>query len=204
MIGFNRQGVITSTITKRISSFSKNENSVSEKINEAISKYKRSNINYPAIVYGRDNEPLAVQDFFNDFKKKHHHARLENVGLKIDEKLKFFGGSVDGVLHCECQNCDNNFILEIKSPFRLKDQSVKKEWHILEYLTKDGRLKTNHTYYFQIQCYLGLFGFRQAYFVVWRKVDFLTITIEFDKQFYDNIYECVRNYYFNYYVKSFL
>ena len=126
MIGFNRQGVITSTITKRISSFSKNENSVSEKINEAISKYKRSNINYPAIVYGRDNEPLAVQDFFNDFKKKHHHARLENVGLKIDEKLKFFGGSVDGVLHCECQNCDNNFILEIKSPFRLKDQSVKK------------------------------------------------------------------------------
>ena len=119
-----RKGIITSTLTKRISSFIQKGNIDAQKINKAISKERIGNINYPAIMYGRDSEALAIADFFKDFKKKHLKAKLRNVGLKIDRNLKFFGGSADGILSCECQKCDNNFILEIKAPYRLKNKSI--------------------------------------------------------------------------------
>ena len=201
---YYRKGVITSTLVKRIISFCEKGKPLDDRLNNAISKFGQRNVNYPAIVYGREMESFAITDFFNDFRKKHYSAKIQNVGLKIDRHLKFFGGSADGVLHCKCQNCVNDFILEVKAPYRLKDQSVVEGWRILEYLTEDMQLNTNHSYYYQIQCYMGLYGYKQGFFVVWSKKDYISIIVDFDEALYGKICEFVQVYFYEHYVKSLL
>ena len=197
---YYRRGVVTSTITKRIDTFFRTAHPLVDSINESISKRYNSNLNYPAIVYGRESEPFAIADFFSDFKKKHSRAKLIKVGLKLDKSLKFFGGSADALVSYAHQNTRKNFVVEIKAPYRLKDKSVLKEWRILEYLSKDQTLKKNHSHYFQLQCYLGLFGISTGLFVVWSKIDFLVIPVEFDQEFFEKIRRNVKNYYFKHYI----
>ena len=197
---YYRKGIITSTLTKRIDTFFNTGHLSIERINEAITKRKQTTLNYPAIVYGRESEPLAIADFFSQFKKSHPCAKLTKVGLKLHKDLKFFGGSADALVSYKHQNCTKTFVLEIKAPYRLKDKSIVKNWGILEYLTKDGSLKRNHPHFYQLQCYLGLFNLPSAYFVIWSKVDFLSISVDFDKDFYDNICQNVKTYYFKHYL----
>ena len=196
---FYRKGIVTGTLTKRIWGYIYENRSNAETINKAISKVISFDLRFPAIVYGRESESLASRDFVQQYKKNHRNVKFFEYGLKLDENIKYFGGSVDGVIQCDC--C-GKFIIEIKAPYRLRDDSVHENFSILEYLNEDKSLKTIHPYFFQIQSYLGLYNLPKAFLIVWSKMDFLVIDVNFDSIFYKKLTDAVQEYYKNIYLPS--
>ena len=66
---FYRKGLITATLTKRISTAVK-KGEGSGKINAAISKVENTQLWYPAIRYGRDNEQRAIEAFIEKYRSQ--------------------------------------------------------------------------------------------------------------------------------------
>ena len=200
---YYRQGVVTATLTKRICTNAKKGEGKNHKIDASISKLGDEKLFYPAILYGRTMEPNAVKCFFETFKNTHEKAKLLNVGFKLHQELKIIGGSADGVLQCDCDDCPKNRILEVKCPYRLKGQSIQKNWKILEYLTPNCELKQNHEYHYQIQTYLGLYGYSEAILLIWSEIDYITIKVKFDSAMWNLICESTVNYYYKFYAQNY-
>jgi hypothetical protein len=200
---FYRRSVVTATLTKRICTNARKGGGKNVKIDASISKLGDEKLFYPAILYGKVMESNAVKCFFKTFQKTHENAKLLNVGFKLDQKLKIIGGSADGVLQCDCVDCPKNRILEVKCPYRLKGQSIQKNWKILEYLTPNCELKQNHEYYYQLQTYLGLYGYSDGILLIWSEIDYLMINVKFDLALWRLICECTVDYYYKFYVKNY-
>lgn len=204
---FYRKGVITATLTKRICYFMetfaglelKKREKKRRKINFSISKIEEQQLFFPAVIYGRQSEDTALDSFWESFCLTHQHVIIERVGLRLHES-RILGGSVDAVLWCSC--CKPR-IIEVKCPFRLKHESIQRNWECLEYLSENGELKENHAYYFQIQTYLGLYQYDEAVLIIWSRIDHIQIRVPFNKSVWDKILTNSTDYYFNYYLKSF-
>ena len=69
-------------------------------------------------------------------------------------------------------------------PYSIKDKCVATDGYNLQYLTETLELKKNHTYYYQLQTYLGIYGYSKGYFCVWTPHDVLLLEIAFDKNFW--------------------
>ena len=195
---YYRKGMVTATIAKRLVYAVKNEN-VNDNLRRAIEKKDSSILHYPALVYGRENESQGVRAFYNFMKYRHKNLRIQQVGLKIDENLKFLAGSSDGVVSCSC--CSESRLLEIKCPFRLRNSSIKTNGHLLEYLDGDSNLIKSHSYYYQINVCLGVWKCKTCYFVIYTPKDILIKEIHFDEQLFKTMKESVKEYYFKYYLK---
>ena len=194
---YYRRGVITGTTTYRIVNAVK-KGKENENINNAISKLYNQQLFYPAIKYGRDNEQNAIDAFTKIIRPKHHGLKIKQVGLRLDHNHPYIGGSADGEVQCLC--C-KNMILEVKCPFSIKDHSVKTHGHQLAYLNDKLELRKNHYYYYQIQTYLGIYGYDKAYFCIWTKKDTHIIIIEYDHQLWLNMKSNLCKYYFDFYLK---
>lgn len=193
-----RKNVITATLTKRICTAVKKQNTCS-KINEAITKTEHVELFFPSIVYGRKSEEKALADFWLVYQKKHKNPKIEKVGFTHHTNF-INGGSPDFLYECSC--C-GRFVGEIKCPYSLMEESVLENYHKLPYLTQTGELKTVHGYYFQIISYLGIFGLAKASLIVWSQVDFKVITVDFDKTVWEQIILDSENYYFQRYLPEY-
>ncbi|CAD6234145.1 GSCOCG00012364001-RA-CDS, partial [Cotesia congregata] len=71
--------------------------------------YPSRNSHNPAMVYGKNNEPNAL-----DRLEEHEDIQIEPCGLFIDDKILGFGASPDGLV-------GDDGIVEIKCPYTLKD-----------------------------------------------------------------------------------
>ena len=112
---FYRKCCITASIGKRITTAIRNgEDSLN--INKAITKKECFELNYPAVIYGRDNEERAIQAFLKKYKSQHIDLKVSNVGFRLDKTLSIIGGSADGVVTCSC--CPPRLI-EVKCPYDL-------------------------------------------------------------------------------------
>ena len=82
-------------------------------------------------------------------------------GLFVCEKLPYLAASPDGLVECDC--CDRR-VLELKCPYCLKSEvkSIKD----VPYL-KDGCLKEDHDYYYQMQMQMLCTKTKYADFFVW-------------------------------------
>ena len=128
----------------------------------------------------------------------HHNLRVERRGLQLDETHPFIGGSVDGVVLCDC--CEPS-ILEIKCPFSIRNGTVANDGNGLQYLTDELQLKINHNYYYQLQTYLGIYKYKKGYFCVYTPQDVLILHIDFDQDFWQKLKKDLCIYYEHYYLR---
>ena len=117
------------------------------------------------------------------------------------QQAPYIGGSPDGFVSCDC--CPQTALIEIKAPWRLREVGLT-SWQLLEYLDEKQNLRRNHSYFHQINLYLGIFNLEKAYFVVYARQAVLTEVINFDKTFFKFQIKNLKEYYLTKYLPSVL
>jgi hypothetical protein len=72
----------------------------------------------------------------------------------------------------------NTCILEIKCPISCKDSEIN-----VDYIDSDGKLKTNHAYYTQIQILLYVTCAKTCHFFVFSSCDYKLIIVHYDANY---------------------
>lgn len=129
---------------------------------------------FPAILYGKQNEHKAIAAAVKIFKQeKHDNFKGRKCGLVISPDYPYFAASPDFFFECDCCKL---VVVEAKCPFKLDDSnrdaginSLLNRQH--PYITQDteGNIVMNHKheYYFQIQMQMFLSKATYGIFVVW-------------------------------------
>ena len=195
-----RRGLMTATASKRIvnQNLKKCNN---EKLNRAISKCYPTTYTNEAMEYGIREEKNALNAFFEIFKESHLNPEIINTGLIVYDRAPYIAGTPDAILKCEC--CTELYLVEIKCPFRLA-QCGTGGWKILEYFDEHGDLKKSHTYFSQLNLYLGITGIKTAYFVVYARGDTIIREIDFDAAYFEYQIRNMSEYYRDYYLPTVL
>ena len=136
--------------------------------------------------YRRDNESVALQEYCN-----YTGNTVKPTGLWICRDAPQLACSPDGIVQEKTQTGYAQGLVEIKCPFVLKDGEVRKfKSHLtvaqqkafcLEEGVKGFYLKTNHSYYTQVQMQMGVMGLGWCDFMVWCQKDFVVIRVAFDQ-----------------------
>ena len=193
-----RKNVITATLTKRVCTAVQKQKTC-EKINSAITKLHKTQLFYPAVLYGQESEEKALADFWSVYRRNHKEAKIEKVGFTHHTNF-INGGSPDFIYECSC--C-GRFVGEIKCPYSLAHESVLENYEKLIYMTKTGELRTTHSYYYQIMTYLGIFNLTRCSLVIWSQLDFKVVVVDFDKAVWEEIVQASETYYFENYLPEF-
>ena len=195
-----KRSIITGTSCKYV--LNQNlKNVVNVKLNQRLTRTFQSNFKTEAMIYGIANESIALDVFLKGFKIKHKNARIHTTGLTLYKEAPYIGGSPDGFVSCDC--CPQPVLVETKAPFRLREVGLT-SWRLLEYLDEGQNLRKNHSYYHQINLYLGIFNLQKAYFIVYAKQGVLSKVINFDKEFFEYQIKNLKEYYLTKYLPSLL
>lgn len=160
---FLRRGMITASVFKDVCS------SKRMKVNSLVNRILRpSLLNTPAIRYGVENEAVAMQHLKAVLQLTHRNVTVQQCGLMICLEHPFLGCSPDGIVYCECHR---PALVEVKFIYALKDVDpvrIAEEGQQLTNfcLRRDGTLKENHKYHYQVQAqlHLNLFDIDLCYF----------------------------------------
>ena len=92
--------------------------------------------------------------------KQHQDFKVVDAGLFVDHLDPFLGASPDEIAQCVC--CGRG-VVEVKCPFCFKDDLPEDDNN------SEGtwKLKTDHSYYYQVQLQLHVCDVVYADFVVW-------------------------------------
>lgn len=127
------------------------------------SLYNKKKITTEPIIYGQQNEAVAVRRFEESFEKQ-----VERCGLFVCEELPFLAASPDGLVIGE------NAIIEVKCPYngRLDKIEANKNFPYLD-VGSNGQfyLKQTHPYFYQIQGQLYICKKSYCYFIIYTKND---------------------------------
>ena len=88
-----------------------------------------------------------------------------DIGLVCKNKFSWFGGSPDGLVLCELSG--DFGLLEIKCPFKCKDDEEIDIKKLQYFLDKEGKLKDTSPYYSQIQLNCWVTGAKFAHLFLW-------------------------------------
>ena len=194
-----RKSVITGTICKRVlGQATRNENNI--KLNKSIAKTFQRNFSNEAMDYGVRMEEKALKMFSQQFHKNHINGKIDNMGLILSKSLPFVGASLDGYATCDCCNPS---VIEIKSPFRLRETGLAAA-SALEYLDENSKLRTSHSYYHQINLYMGITQCESTFFIIYAKDDIMVQKINFDPTFFQEQLSKIKMYYLTHYLPSIL
>ena len=85
--------------------------------------------------------------------KQHHDYKVVNAGLFIDHLNPFLGASSDGIAQCAC--CEHG-VVEVKCPFYFKDDLPQddKKFYMAVNIEESWKLRTDHSYYYQVKLQL--------------------------------------------------
>jgi len=104
------------------------ENSADKLVDRLMGEAKPPT-NLPALKYGRDTVPIAVEEFIKYFKKHHKNVRYRECGIFIVKTKQYLGASPDLLIECFC--C-GEAVVEIKNPFTIANEIPSA--HNLSYL----------------------------------------------------------------------
>ncbi|KAK3106582.1 hypothetical protein FSP39_023075, partial [Pinctada imbricata] len=82
-----------------------------------IMNTEQSSLSTPAVLYGKEREPLARSIYEKMYMNEHKSSRVALSGLIINASYPHLGASPDGVVQCKCCGLG---ILEIKCPYKFK------------------------------------------------------------------------------------
>ena len=110
--------------------------------------------------------------------------KIVEQGFFVSLDYPFIGASPDGIIHSECHA---PWLIKVKCPFThrglsIEDYSKQKNTY-LELRENSVKLKKNHSYFFQVQCQMGVTEVHLCEFYVCMTVVSHVELIEFDELF---------------------
>lgn len=124
-----------------------------------------------ATIWGLSHEHIAVKRYEKYMEEEETHQSLvvNEVGFLVSQKWPQLGASPDRLVFCEC--CMGG-CLEVKCPYLLKNIVDINDYLKLKSscLYKDNGqifLKTDHSYYFQVQMQIFVSNLLYCDFIVW-------------------------------------
>ena len=75
-----------------------------------------SQLNVPAINWGRDKESVARDDYLHYMSSRHQDMEVTEAGLYISKASPYLAASPDGIVKCTCHGTG---VLEIKCLFKI-------------------------------------------------------------------------------------
>lgn len=147
-----------------------------------------------ATAYGKRNESVALDEFFNAMSAAHDNYQMRTTGLIINNKYPFCGVSPDAIVSCDC--CGDG-VVEVKCPYLMRFGEVK------PYLKKtdsplivvdnatgwEYNLTVEHEYYYQVQMEMYLTEVDYCDFVVWNPKHIITVRVKKNEDFWNEKYE---------------
>ncbi|XP_065643270.1 uncharacterized protein LOC136075006 [Hydra vulgaris] len=177
----HRAGRITASISKM--AYNLDINNPSQAFINKIMQYS-DNLCTTSTDYGLKMENVAKSELLNSLSQQHINLCITDSGLYIDADYPWLGASPDGIVKCDCHGMS---ILEIKCPYKFRNSLELWKDDKNCPLNKDGVMKANHQYYYQIQHQMMVTKIKYCLFYVWSngkmKNDKLCITVKKDKKF---------------------
>ena len=171
------------------------ENSADKLVDSLLGKAKPPT-NSPALKYGRDMEPIAVEEFIKYFKKHHKDVRCRECGIFIDKTKQYLIASPDLLIECSC--C-GEAVVEIKNPFSIASEILSVD--NLPYLcmcNEQVALKQQHHQYFaQVQGEMAITKRPMCYFFVYTQKGYCLETIRFNATYWRRLEENLTWFYSN-------
>ena len=131
-----------------------------------------------AILHGIEFEQKALSKL-----EKITKVNVEECGLIIREDMPFLAATPDGL-------CGDK-VVEVKCPYKGRNEKICKNLKFFPYLDQDENgnliLRKSHVYYAQVQGELFISRKKEAIFVIYTFVDFVTIDVQMDDHYCKNI-----------------
>lgn len=146
--------------------------------------------------YGTKFEPIARQEYCEMQKRKHNGFEIKEKGLCLNNHFPYIGASPDGYFSCDCHS---DGVLEIKCPYRAKDQMSHyldaKDSAVIK--DENGRfvMDNKHAYYYQIQMQMFVLNCDHGDFMLWNSNECILIRVEKDDIFWNSEYPKVVKYF---------
>ena len=126
-----------------------------------------------ATEWGIANEPLALKNYLEKFKHElKKKKKIDEQGFYVLLDYPFIGANPNGIIHCECHA---PWLIEVKCPFTHRGLSIEnysKQKNTCQELKENlMKLKKNHSYFYQVQCQMGVTGVHICKFYVCITVD---------------------------------
>ncbi len=121
------------------------------------------------MIYGKDMEPVAREQYKVLFKKEVHEA-----GLIVNQTVPWIAASVDGLIF---EDDGSVTVLEIKCPSSCQDDQIDVDYIV------NGSLKKSHQYYTQVQVQMLLCHSKKCHFFVFSMADHVLVEVPFDQEF---------------------
>ena len=130
----------------------------------------------------------------------HKFLTSSDLGTIIDKEYPFLSASPDQVIYCKC--CGNGLV-EIKCPYSIRNVSPSTD--ILQQIDqKTLNLKKNHDHYYQIQGQLGIHKSLHCWYFVYTDHGYYIEKILFDQDFYNDIVQNLKTFWFNFMARELL
>lgn len=153
----------------------------------------------PALKYGRQTEPVAVEVYQNQQQSYHTELTISTCGLFVLPDAVFIGASPDRLVSCKC--CGNG-LLEVKCPLSMAGKPASQMKYLIEV---DGvfMLNRNHEYYAQVQYQMGVTGRQWCDFFVYTKnPEPFTERIHFNEDYCKELFASSKFFFTNYVSKA--
>ena len=149
---------------------------------KAICREKGAELNVPAIKWGRDHEPDALNFYKLSSQQSHGNVEVNTSGLLIDDTFPFIGASPDSIIKCSC--CQGKGVVEVKCPFsfRCVTLDVAKQNKLCPISSKN-ELKETSPYFAQIQLQMYVSKAQYGDFVYWLPSDCIVTRVKRDDDF---------------------
>lgn len=150
-----------------------------------------------AVAWGRKQEPIAKKRYKAYKKlKENKTVHVSDIGLELCIDYSYIGASPDGLVSC----CSDQYLIEVKCPYKWRKSTLIeacKDKQFCCYVDDNGtiQLKKNHRYFTQIQGQLGVCKMQKCDFVVYTMIDFVIITVHFDKLFWESLLQELKEFY---------
>ena len=182
----HRAGQITSSLFKRVKNASIAKPSASL-IETLLLKSRFNSSKVPALHWGITHEDTARKEYVELASEYHVNFECCDSGLHVNPKFPHLGATPDGVTNCDC--CGNG-LLEIKCPYKHRNEHPHKVQDPTFYLKKDDgeiHLPTDHEYYFQVQGQLAVCEMDYCDFVCWTPCGLHCERILVDTNFFEQV-----------------
>jgi hypothetical protein len=177
-------------IFTKVNSLTKSKATIRPKVTPLLSRImfhddKLSHI--IAIKWGRDNEHVALKQFYTMEAVKHNNFKINDAGLFVHSKKAFIAASPDGVASCKCHG---EAVIEIKCPYKIRDEFIdgRTDCDFLDVSDPAKMIiKRSHKYFTQIIGQMAVTQKKLGYFVVWTKKDMFVEVINTDEVLWEKV-----------------
>lgn len=200
-----RMGSVTSSVFGEVRRFMDGHKISASRLIKSCIGLQNKNLSVPpkpkkaALKWGVANEATARVQYEKEMKIRYPNFEVTTSGLVVHPKYAFLRASPDGIAECAP---NHKKLIEIKCPYSVRlmcpHQAIKE--NKLDYIgsnTAGGYfLKQNHRgYYEQVQGAMAICGLHECDFIVWTKVNFIVLTVEFDHKMWSSLLNSLASFF---------